>query len=272
MNVALTRARSSLFILGNVPTLERSDENWRQIAQDARSRQRLVDVSRETSHIRWEWLTQMQATISYFTSPSNRVLPTSVAKPKAAPVSPLPLKVTDPQIPELIKPKDTIKPSSKRVASTSSLPGQETIGAATSTTSTASTEKYIPPPQMNGQPTQKPNGLPALPQDPRPKKRPRPPPRPNPAASLFIPAKKVCLPFSLPPTSLDDITEATPRRRFGGTEQETTLDYEYTLTFPCQLALRTSSSAYAGHTNPQHYSPCIIPHIRIQLVAIAPTK
>lgn len=45
MNVALTRARSSLFILGNVPTLERSDENWRQIIHDARSRQRMVDVS-----------------------------------------------------------------------------------------------------------------------------------------------------------------------------------------------------------------------------------
>jgi senataxin len=51
MNVALTRARSSLFILGNVPTLERSDENWRQIVQDARSRQRMVDVSRGISPI-----------------------------------------------------------------------------------------------------------------------------------------------------------------------------------------------------------------------------
>lgn len=165
MNVALTRARSSLFILGNVPTLERSDENWRQIVQDARSRQRLVDVSRVTSHIiiRWKWLTQMQATISYFTSTSNRVLPTPVAKPKAAPVSPLPLKATEPQIPELIKLKDMMKPSSKQVDSTSSLPGQEMNNAATSTTSTTSTEKSILPPQMNGQPTQKLNGLPALP-------------------------------------------------------------------------------------------------------------
>lgn len=45
MNVALTRARSSLFILGNVSTLERSNDDWRQIVQDARSRQRMVDVS-----------------------------------------------------------------------------------------------------------------------------------------------------------------------------------------------------------------------------------
>jgi len=150
----------------------------------------------------------MQATISYFTSPSNRVPPTPVAKPKAAPVSPLPLKATEPQIPELIKPKDMMKPPSKQVASTTLLPEQETNDVATST---ASAEKSTPL-QKNGQPTRKPNGLPALPQDPRPKKRPRPPPRPNPAASLFIPAKKVCLPCSSLPTPLDAITEATARR------------------------------------------------------------
>ena len=51
MNVALTRARSSLFILGNVATLERSDDNWRQIVQDARSRQRMVDVSQRAIYI-----------------------------------------------------------------------------------------------------------------------------------------------------------------------------------------------------------------------------
>ena len=51
MNVALTHARSSLFILGNVPTLERSDENWRQIVQDAHSHQRMADVSRGIPHI-----------------------------------------------------------------------------------------------------------------------------------------------------------------------------------------------------------------------------
>jgi senataxin len=45
MNVALTRAKSSLFILGNSATLERSDENWRAIVHDARKRSFLVDVS-----------------------------------------------------------------------------------------------------------------------------------------------------------------------------------------------------------------------------------
>lgn len=45
MNVALTRAKSSLFILGNAATLERSDVIWRQIVQDARTRSSIVDVS-----------------------------------------------------------------------------------------------------------------------------------------------------------------------------------------------------------------------------------
>ncbi|OXB33487.1 senataxin [Cryptococcus neoformans] len=38
MNVALTRAKSSLFIFGNGSTLERSDERWKIIVQDARDR------------------------------------------------------------------------------------------------------------------------------------------------------------------------------------------------------------------------------------------
>ncbi|KAI0061699.1 hypothetical protein BV25DRAFT_1948064, partial [Artomyces pyxidatus] len=44
MNVALTRARASLFVLGHCPTLERSDETWKQIISDARTRSYLIDV------------------------------------------------------------------------------------------------------------------------------------------------------------------------------------------------------------------------------------
>ncbi len=45
MNVALTRAKSSLFILGNAPTLERSNTTWAEIITDARSRLCLINVS-----------------------------------------------------------------------------------------------------------------------------------------------------------------------------------------------------------------------------------
>ncbi|KAI0031389.1 SEN1 N terminal-domain-containing protein [Vararia minispora EC-137] len=44
MNVALTRAKSSLFILGHAATLERSNKTWAQLIQDARTRSTFVDI------------------------------------------------------------------------------------------------------------------------------------------------------------------------------------------------------------------------------------
>lgn len=44
MNVAVTRARASLFILGNASTLERSDDKWKRVIDDARGRKLLVKV------------------------------------------------------------------------------------------------------------------------------------------------------------------------------------------------------------------------------------
>ncbi|KAG2039564.1 hypothetical protein BDR03DRAFT_1090501 [Suillus americanus] len=81
MNIVITRARSSLFILGHAPTLERSDENWRKIVQDARK-----------SYVRW--------------------LP-SPPKPKKQPVVTLPPKSDDIVIPKSFAESSRRPPSSK---------------------------------------------------------------------------------------------------------------------------------------------------------------
>ncbi|WVF66821.1 hypothetical protein IAT40_001563 [Kwoniella sp. CBS 6097] len=48
MNVALTRAKSSLFVFGNGPTLERSDERWKIIVGDARDRGFFINYNAST--------------------------------------------------------------------------------------------------------------------------------------------------------------------------------------------------------------------------------
>lgn len=50
MNVALTRAKSSMFILGNAATLERSNADWKEIVNNARTRSLLTDVSHPRTH------------------------------------------------------------------------------------------------------------------------------------------------------------------------------------------------------------------------------
>lgn len=45
MNVAVTRARSSLWILGHAATLRRSDEKWGSVVEDARQRNLLTPVN-----------------------------------------------------------------------------------------------------------------------------------------------------------------------------------------------------------------------------------
>jgi len=56
MNVALTRAKSSLFILGNAATLERSDETWKHLVQDARTRSMLLNVGLKAVLARSDYL------------------------------------------------------------------------------------------------------------------------------------------------------------------------------------------------------------------------
>lgn len=46
MNVAITRSRCSLYVVGHAPTLQRCNETWNAIIEDARSRSCLVELVR----------------------------------------------------------------------------------------------------------------------------------------------------------------------------------------------------------------------------------
>ncbi|KAG6376985.1 putative senataxin [Boletus reticuloceps] len=85
MNVALTRAKSSLFILGNTATLERSDADWKEIVNNARTRSLLTD-----------------ADASYFTEPTHvqsarPASPTKASKQRPVPKPPEPVDLVTPQ-------------------------------------------------------------------------------------------------------------------------------------------------------------------------------
>ncbi|KAF8443044.1 SEN1 N terminal-domain-containing protein [Boletus edulis BED1] len=85
MNVALTRAKSSLFILGNTATLERSDADWKEIVNNARTRSLLTD-----------------ADVSYFTEPTHvqsarPASPTKASKQRPVLKPPEPVDLVTPQ-------------------------------------------------------------------------------------------------------------------------------------------------------------------------------
>ncbi|KAA1469989.1 hypothetical protein DENSPDRAFT_797113 [Dentipellis sp. KUC8613] len=184
MNVALTRARSSLFILGHAATLERSDENWKEIVADARSRSCFLDVD-----------------TSYFTAPGadTRIQP----PPKPARIAPFVIKPA-PAIPvDLATPQNLKAAVSRKPPSDAPNPVQPAnierrplpAAAPVVTPANTSVAENQPPRLSAGQKRPPPAdaGGSADAND-GPSKKPRPPvKRQKQAASLFIPrnAKKV---------------------------------------------------------------------------------
>lgn len=124
MNVALTRAKSSLFVLGNAPTLERSNTDWKEIVNNARTRSLLTDVSRpqstETSVNKY----RIQADAAYFTEPTpvqsaRPVSPTKANKQRSVPKPPQPADLVTPQsLVESVR----AKPQSQNISSTPIVP------------------------------------------------------------------------------------------------------------------------------------------------------
>ena len=95
MNVALTRARASLFVLGHCPTLERSDKTWKDIIVDARERGCLVEVSASETHCGAQKLSDLppQANVNLFTGPIRK------ASPKPPPKTPKNVAIESQPIP-----------------------------------------------------------------------------------------------------------------------------------------------------------------------------
>jgi senataxin len=112
MNVALTRAKSSLFILGNAPTLERSDPTWKDIICDARSRSALFDVRMFLPMIiNLSDFTQTDPT--YFTRPTTNQPPPLVSPVKEVKVVPSVPVPSDLVAPRDFKPNIGRNPESK---------------------------------------------------------------------------------------------------------------------------------------------------------------
>ncbi|KAF7288567.1 hypothetical protein HMN09_01385800 [Mycena chlorophos] len=191
MNVALTRAKSSLFVLGNAPTLSRSDDVWKNIIADAQARDAFVDVNE-----------------TYFSEPDRAPVrvTSSPVKVKAEP--------TVVAIPaDLVTPREFKKSLEQRsaghvqpMASGSKPPPMATsappLKRKAEETEQGSAAKKLnaqdPPPTLSTvQPAPPPSGINLKrhlePEDARPTKKPnfkpKPPKPKDAAASLFIPKK-----------------------------------------------------------------------------------
>ncbi|OSX59822.1 hypothetical protein POSPLADRAFT_1048291 [Postia placenta MAD-698-R-SB12] len=165
MNVALTRAKSSLFVLGHAPTLERSDDTWRTIVSDARTRSCLFDVD-----------------VSYFTTPASRATvaaPAKQSKPQSKQMKPNSSKQASssaPQVPQGLATPRELKVKVEQ--SNASSPGDARVG-----------QKRPAPVEESSEP------MPSRGPDPQNDQvKPKPPPkkRPKGGPSLFIPKNKVC--------------------------------------------------------------------------------
>ncbi|KAG9005433.1 DEAD-box type RNA helicase [Tulasnella sp. JGI-2019a] len=191
MNVAITRARSSLYILGHAATLERSDHVWKQIVQDARDRSCLADNVSPTT----------------FTAPVLALVAPSILKPKMLQATTEP----DPQIAEFLTPKQLKHIAIKGIAmqqttesATESTGLGDTSGDGVSTTVDVSSDPSHPaavrkrsitddgqiraPPALRNNPEEGTSGGGS--KIDVPKVRPLPAkPKPKPAPSLFIPKK-----------------------------------------------------------------------------------
>jgi len=191
MNVALTRARASLFVLGHCPTLERSDRTWKEIITDARERGHLIE-----------------ANVDFFTAPKGKVLKSPPKPPKKAAIDPQPIPTT--LVParsigpngttnSILSQRPPVSPSSPASAPlpsglvparkpSLSQPPAASPGASSTSKKTATQSSDAKSSGTAPAPSQPPAGS-----GPKPTQNPRPAPpvkRPKQPPSLFIPKKR----------------------------------------------------------------------------------
>ncbi|KAK0487479.1 SEN1 N terminal-domain-containing protein [Armillaria novae-zelandiae] len=167
MNVALTRAKSSVFIVGHAPTLERSNKFWTQIIVDARERSCLVD-----------------ADIKYFTTPDTEQKQSIVVQKKSSKA----LAASAPAIPLDLATPLQLKAAVERTL-VSTIASQ---GVGNEIEAPKGVKRNLPSTEMP----------PPAPNQPQPQHQPRPPPHdegpPGPPfhkkkkkeTSIFIPKKR----------------------------------------------------------------------------------
>ncbi|KZT73806.1 hypothetical protein DAEQUDRAFT_355275 [Daedalea quercina L-15889] len=171
MNVALTRAKSSIFVLGHAPTLERSDDIWRSIVMDARERNRLTNVD-----------------VAFFTTPITVKKPQSSTKAPKTQSKIRPPEVINAMIPDTLLTPRELKSGAKGGIPTVSSPGSAPSSSNMTKPSEKPTLKRLAPTEEGGDDTKAvstgPSNGAQAPSRPPPKKRPKT------APTLFIPKNK----------------------------------------------------------------------------------
>ncbi|KAJ7109726.1 SEN1 N terminal-domain-containing protein [Mycena crocata] len=165
MNVALTRAKSSLFILGNAATLSRSNDIWNTIVSDARTRDSLVEVDH-----------------SYFSTPSTVPSSTYVRRPSSPAKAKAKAAVVAP-------PSDLATPRELKAAFDKRAPS---VPQSHPPSPPPDPPPPLPPAPRSDLKRKLESDDPSSSKARKPNIKPRPP-RPKDTTSIFIPKKKVSI-------------------------------------------------------------------------------
>ncbi|KAG9121572.1 DEAD-box type RNA helicase [Ceratobasidium sp. 392] len=190
MNVAITRSRSSLFVLGHAATLERCNATWKTIVEDARGRGHLVKCSQNY------FQSAVQQKVNLPARPTPQKIESEpdgskklVSPESTRPTIDIPAKLAPVSVAKsaMVKPARVVPaPSSSRIAESANPVGNANPPA------TLPARPTVPPslPQKPEAALPGSSNAPKLPPKPLPPRPQNLPPRKKSAASAFIPKDK----------------------------------------------------------------------------------